>query len=112
MMISAVRRLASEEEIAIDQAIARRVVDRQDIRTDLWVWLYVFELHKRSIGKGKGRVDHSIWKAIPSELRRNMNADLVWNARCRIVSEIKKIKTIVDSKISGSCTVQSHQDKS
>jgi hypothetical protein len=90
--VNAVRRLASDEGIAIDQKIAVRVVNRIDVRADLWIWVYVFELTRRSVGKGKGTVDYRIWHAISPDVRRNLNVDTVWEARSRIVSVIEKAK--------------------
>jgi hypothetical protein len=92
LMITAMRRLASEEGIVIDQDATRHAVDHPGLRNDLWIWLYINDLNLRSSGKARGNIDHKIWIAIPVDIRRNMDIKIVWEARSHLVTELKNAR--------------------
>ena len=63
---------------------------RRDLRDAVLVWTYVWELDRRARNKGKGRVVHRIWRAIPSQTRRALTADRVWSARQQVLDATRE----------------------
>lgn len=91
VMMHAVRQLAAEEHMPIDQRSATRLVDRSDIRQDVLIWTYVVELGRRGVRRGKGPPVHSIWRAIAPAVRRALTTEIVWQARSRLLAKIREV---------------------
>lgn len=76
----AVRHLLSHEGVQVAPHDASLLADRADIHVETRIIAYVWELDRRSRGKGKGPVVHALWKAIPKDVRKTLNEDVVWLA--------------------------------
>ena len=61
-------------------------------RPDLVVWTYACELVHRSRGEAHGPAVHLLWKQMPKDVRKGLNADVVWAARGRAVEMLRKAR--------------------
>lgn len=91
IMLYALKRLATEGRMPLDRRTASRLVKRLDLREDLLIWSYGVELVRRAAGKSKGTAVHNIWLAMEPAVRRNLTADMVWNARERLLSAVRDV---------------------
>ncbi len=83
--VLALRDLAKEQRVLLAIEQLRKLAKHNDIRTDVFILTYVWELRKRAVGKGKGIVAHQIWKALPHDIRKSLDENYYWLAKQRIV---------------------------
>ena len=58
---------------------------RSDLAEALGLWTYVWELDRRSRGKGKGPLVHALWRRLPREARQDLSTARLWAARERLL---------------------------
>lgn len=85
--------LATEHEILLPIEELRQVAKTTDIRTDVFIFTYIWELGERAVGKGKGIVAHQIWKALPRDVRTKLDEDCYWLAKQRVVDAMISLST-------------------
>jgi hypothetical protein len=94
----ALKHLAAAERLRITGAEANRIVQRRrDLRDDLTLWTYVWELGRRAKDKAKGPVAHRLWRGIPWQTKRVLAVEDVWAARQRLVDAVAEFRTSPDT---------------
>lgn len=88
----ALRHLSSSEGIQMSDAEARKYARRKSLQPHLLVWAYVWELDRRARAKGKGEVVHRIWRSIPLDIRKNLSAQVVWEAREKLLNSLRAFR--------------------
>lgn len=88
LMAHALRQLAAEEGVELDQTMALRLQGHKRLQNDIRVWSYCMELERRAKKRTKGAAAHKLWRAINPEVRRKLTVDVAWEARTRLVTAI------------------------
>ncbi len=88
----AIKHVLSAENIRVDRDEARRLAERDDIRTESRVLAYVWELDRRARGKSKGAVVHRLWLSLPVSVRTSLDESVWWLAREVVINVIGKEK--------------------
>ncbi len=86
----ALKHLAASKSLKITENEAGKLATRKSMQPDLAIWTYVWELDRRCKGKGKGPVVHRLWRSIPAEIRRDLDPEQVWQARCKLLSAARQ----------------------
>lgn len=88
----AIEALAAESEHA--QPLSATAVFAQDsaLASDLTLWAYAVQLVNRAHYASQGPAVYRLWLDLPEKTRRNMNADLVWQARQRLLNHLNSLK--------------------
>ena len=87
----ALKHLCNSEDVYLTDKEAKALVKRASLRESLLVWTYVWELDRRARGKGKGAVVHEIWRKLPVDVRKNLNAERVWNDREQLLTVVREL---------------------
>ena len=90
--IEATKRLLREYGIRARHDDLRESVTNPELSTEIALWTYVWELRQRSKGKSKGAVLRRVWRSMPSQIRRSIDADRVIAARSAIVNWGRALK--------------------
>lgn len=61
----------------------------KNLRADLALWTYAEQLVNRAQYASQGPALYHLWQTLSEEIRRNLSADLVWQARQRLVESIQ-----------------------
>ena len=67
------------------------------LEQDLLIWTYAWELGRRAKGKAKGPVVLRVWRAMPLDLRKNLNVETIWDARNRLLGHLRAFIEAVDA---------------
>jgi len=86
----ALKHLASSEGLKIDESRARQIAKHSSIEEDLLIWTYAWELGRRAKKTSKGSSLHSIWRRIDRDIRTDINADLVWSSRLKLLEHLRR----------------------
>ena len=81
----AIKYLLNSEGIRLSDSECREIVRIDELRQDIILWTYAWELDRRSKGKGKGTASHTLWRSIPSDIRKHLTDDIIWQARSNII---------------------------
>ena len=92
LIASAIKHVLSAENIRVDRDEARRLAERDDIRTESRVLAYVWELDRRARGKSKGAVVHRLWLSLPVSVRTSLDESVWWLAREAVINVVGKDK--------------------
>jgi hypothetical protein len=55
---------------------------------DLTLWTYAVQLVNRTHYASQGPAAYQLWLDLPEEIRRDLNADLIWQARHRLIHHL------------------------
>lgn len=86
----ALKHLASSEGIKINETEAQKIAKHSGIEKDIIIWAYVWELGRRARKASKGPALHTIWRRIDLGIRKNLNSDLVWSSRTKILEHLNQ----------------------
>lgn len=82
----ALKHLLAAERIPLAPGEISGLARRPDLTEPLRLWTYVWELDRRSRGKGKGPLVHTLWRRLPRAVRHDLTVTRVWDARERLVT--------------------------
>jgi len=86
--VLALRDVAKKKGILVTTELLKKLAKQNEIRADVFILTYVWELRKRAVGKGKGIVAHQIWKALPRDIRKSLDENYYWLAKQRVVDAL------------------------
>jgi len=82
---AALTALAENSQVNCESAAIERCLTLEEYQPDLTLWTYACELVRRCQFATQGPVVHRLWLEIDEQVRKNLSADTVWNARSRLV---------------------------
>ena len=87
----AVKHTLAAAGIRLTESEATRLANRDQLRTDVAICAYVWELGRRAKGKSKGRAAHVIWRMMPLDVRKSLDEQMYWLAKTRILDAAREI---------------------
>ncbi len=88
--MDAIRRLCRDRGLAVDERSLKDIVKHEDVRTEVSLWTYVWELRQRAKGKAKGRTLHRLWRSMPFEVRKGIDVDRAMLAADQVLAALGK----------------------
>jgi hypothetical protein len=82
----ALKHLLAAERIPASPSEVGSIARRPDLAEALALWTYVWELDRRSRGKGKGPLVHALWRRLPRATRHDLTTARVWDAREQLLA--------------------------
>ena len=87
----AVKHTLAAEGIRLSESEAARLANRAQLRIDVAICAYVWELGRRAKRKSKGRAAHVIWRMMPIDVRKSLDEQMYWLAKGRIMEAAREI---------------------
>ncbi len=88
--------LAAESERAQNLVAASPIAQGSALAADLTLWTYAVQLVNRAHYASQGPSVYRLWLDLPEKTRRNLNADLVWQARQRLLNHLNSLNKKAD----------------
>ena len=86
----ALKHLLAAERIPMSPSEVGALARQPELAEALCVWTYVWELDRRSRGKGKGPVVHALWRRLPRAVRHDLTTARVWTAREQLLAAARQ----------------------
>jgi hypothetical protein len=86
----ALRHLLTAERILLTGDEIGSLARRTDLAEALELWTYVWELDRRSRGKGKGPLVHRLWRRLPRATRSDLTTTRVWAAHEQLLAAARQ----------------------
>ena len=90
LKLLALEGLAQELDLALLSDELHAVASRPDLQLQLGLWSYAWELVRRTEFASQGPAVHRLWLELPDEMRKDLTAESIWNARAELAFALQE----------------------
>ena len=89
LQIIALEELAIEQDVDLSRAQIEALAQQPELGEALNLWAYAHELMRRSQFASQGAAVHALWNTMDKKTRQNLNLEVIWDGRERLVDALK-----------------------